>query len=263
MRTYDFSPLYRSAIEFDRLAQLFDDATRSESQVSYPPYNIELVSEDKYRITMAVAGFERSELEIETERDTLKIVGRKQKEDAKRTYLHRGIAARDFEHRFQLADHVKVVGAKLENGLLSIELAREVPEALKPRTLDIGAADIERRDPADPYQRALFRTLAAGSHLHAGICEMLQERVRDPGIDIEKHDVGVGRMRGCPARQPRMIRDDPGQPFRQHSRMHVIVGTAMHMLLQRVDAGRCQPTHLPHAAAQHLARAPRLLDEIV
>lgn len=141
MRTYDFTPLYRSAIGFDRLAQLFDEAQRADAQPSYPPYNIELVTEDKYRITMAVAGFDRSELEIETERDTLRIVGRKQKDDAKRTFLHRGIAARDFEHRFQLADHVKVVGAKLDNGLLNIELVREVPEALKPRKIAIDSGD--------------------------------------------------------------------------------------------------------------------------
>src|SRR3569833_263826 len=119
MRTYDFTPLYRSAIGFDRLAQLFDEAQRTEAQPSYPPYNIELVTEDQYRVTMAVAGFDRSELEIETERDQLRIVGRRQKDDTKHTYLHRGIAARDFEHHFQLADHVKVAGAKLENGLLS------------------------------------------------------------------------------------------------------------------------------------------------
>jgi molecular chaperone IbpA len=92
---------------------------------------------------MAVAGFDRSELEIETERDLLKIVGRRRKDDAKSTYLHRGIAARDFEHRFQLADHVKVVGAKLENGLLSIELAREVPEALKPRKIAIDGDNVQ------------------------------------------------------------------------------------------------------------------------
>lgn len=137
MRTFDFSPLYRSAIGFDRLAQLFDEAQRADAQPSYPPYNIELVTEDRYRITMAVAGFNSAELEIETERDTLKIIGRKQKDDAKRTFLHRGIAARDFEHRFQLADHVKVVGAKLDNGLLDIELVRELPEALKPRKIAI------------------------------------------------------------------------------------------------------------------------------
>jgi molecular chaperone IbpA len=143
MRNFDFSPLYRSAIGFDRLAQMFDEAQRAESQPSYPPYNIELVSEDKYRITMAVAGFDRSELEIETERDTLKITGRKVKEEGKRTFLHRGIAARDFEHRFQLADHVKVVGAKLENGLLNIELAREIPEALKPRKIEINSDNVQ------------------------------------------------------------------------------------------------------------------------
>lgn len=136
----DFSPLYRSAIGFDRLAQLFDDAQRG-ADTAYPPYNIELVSEDKYRIAMAVAGFQRSELDIEVERDTLKITGRKQRDDAKRTYLHRGIAARDFEHRFQLADHVKAVGARLENGLLEIELVREIPEEMKPRKVTIDGVD--------------------------------------------------------------------------------------------------------------------------
>jgi molecular chaperone IbpA len=138
MRTFDFAPLYRSAIGFDRLAQLADAALRSDAQPSYPPYNIELVAEDKYRISMAVAGFERSELEIESIEDTLKIVGRKQGTDTDRTYLHRGIAARDFEHRFQLADHVRVVDASLDNGLLNIELVREVPEAKKPRKISIG-----------------------------------------------------------------------------------------------------------------------------
>ena len=140
MRTYDFSPLYRSAIGFDRLAQLFDDAQRADTQASYPPYNIELVSEDKYRITIAVAGFDRSEIEIETESDTLKITGRKVREEAQRNFLHRGIASRNFEHSFRLADHVRVVGAKLDNGLLNIELAREIPEALKPRKIAIDVA---------------------------------------------------------------------------------------------------------------------------
>lgn len=141
MRTYDFSPLYRSAIGFDRFAQLVDEALRSESAPSYPPYNIELVAEDKYRITMAVAGFDRAELDLEVEHDTLKVTGRKVKEEGKKTFLHRGIAARDFEHRFQLADHVKVVGANLENGLLNIELVREIPEAMKPRKISIGGDD--------------------------------------------------------------------------------------------------------------------------
>lgn len=141
MRAYDFSPLYRSAIGFDRLAQLVDEALRSEGQPSYPPYNIELVAEDKYRITMAVAGFDRSELEIEVENDNLKVTGRKLKDEAKKTFLHRGIAARDFEHRFQLADHVKVVSAALENGLLNVDLVREIPEAMKPRKIAINGAD--------------------------------------------------------------------------------------------------------------------------
>jgi molecular chaperone IbpA len=141
MRTFDFTPLYRSAIGFDRLAQLFDEAARAESQPSYPPYNIELVSDDKYQITMAVAGFDRSEIEIETEHDTLKITGRKQREENTRNFLHRGIASRNFEHTFQLADHVRVVGARLDNGLLNIELVREVPEALKPRKILIDGAN--------------------------------------------------------------------------------------------------------------------------
>ncbi|MDY7539549.1 Hsp20 family protein [Undibacterium sp. RTI2.1] len=137
MRNFDFAPLYRSAIGFDRLAHLFNEAQRTDAAPSYPPYNIELIGEDKYRITMAVAGFERSELELESELDTLKIVGRKQKDETQSTFLHRGIAARDFEHRFRLADHVKVIGAKLDNGLLNIELVREVPEVYKPRKIAI------------------------------------------------------------------------------------------------------------------------------
>lgn len=145
MRTYDLSPLYRSAIGFDRLARLLNDAQRNEAEISYPPYNIELLSEDNYRIVMAVAGFDESELEIESEQQTLRVAGRKQNrsenDGQEVTYLHHGIAARDFEHKFQLADHVKVTKAKLENGLLHIELQREVPEALKPRKVQIEAAN--------------------------------------------------------------------------------------------------------------------------
>jgi len=147
MRAFDFTPLYRSAIGFDRFAQMFDDAQRSETQPSYPPYNIERVAEDKYCIQMAVAGFERAELDVEIERDTLKIVGRKNKGEPKRTYLHRGIAARDFEHRFQLADHLKVVSAGLDNGLLNIELVREIPETMKPRKIAIdGSGNVQLLD---------------------------------------------------------------------------------------------------------------------
>ncbi|MFZ6773437.1 Hsp20 family protein [Undibacterium sp. SXout7W] len=143
MRQFDFAPLYRSAIGFDRLAQLFDDAQRTESTPSYPPYNIELIAEDKYCITMAVAGFDRSEIEIESERDTLKVIGRKTKEESQRNFLHRGIAARDFEHRFRLADHVKVISARMDNGLLNIELVREIPEAYKPRRILIEGDNLQ------------------------------------------------------------------------------------------------------------------------
>ncbi|RJG19089.1 Hsp20 family protein [Massilia cavernae] len=139
MRTFDLAPLYRSAIGFDRLAQLLEQ--RADTQPSYPPYNIELVSEDKYRIVMALAGFDRSEVEIVAERDTLHVTGRKQKDETQRTFLHRGIAARDFEQRFQLANHVKVTTASFDNGMLTIELVREVPEAFKPRKIAIGGAD--------------------------------------------------------------------------------------------------------------------------
>ena len=141
MRTYDFSPLYRSAIGFDRLAELAEAALHSE-QASYPPYNIELVSDDKYRISMAVAGFSRDELDVETERSTLKVIGRKAADaTTSRNWLHRGIAARDFELHFQLADHVRVVTANFENGLLNIELEREIPEAERPRKILIDAGE--------------------------------------------------------------------------------------------------------------------------
>ena len=139
MRTFDLAPLYRSAIGFDRLASLLEQ--RAESQPSYPPYNVELLAEDKYRIVMALAGFTRDEVEIVAERDTLHVTGRKQKDATERTYLHRGIAARDFEQRFQLANHVKVTTASFDNGMLTIDLVREVPEALKPRKIQIGDAN--------------------------------------------------------------------------------------------------------------------------
>jgi molecular chaperone IbpA len=139
MRTLDLTPLYRSAIGFDRLVNMLEQ--RADAAPSYPPYNIELVSEDKYRIVMALAGFTRDEIEIVSERDTLHVAGRKKKDDTQRTFLHRGIASRDFEQRFQLANHVKVVSAGFDNGMLNIELAREVPEAFKPRKIAIADAN--------------------------------------------------------------------------------------------------------------------------
>jgi len=145
MRTFDFSPLYRSAIGFDRVASLLDSLSRTEqSQPSYPPYNIELTGEDHYRISMAVAGFDRSDLNIEVNQNNLTVSGNTQADKQERTYLHQGIAARNFERRFQLADHVRVQAASFENGLLHIDLVREVPEAIKPRTIEIAAPTINQ-----------------------------------------------------------------------------------------------------------------------
>lgn len=138
MRTFDFTPLYRSTIGFDHLTSLLDSVTqREQSQPSYPPYNIELLGKDKYRITMAIAGFVDEELQIQSEQRTLTVRGKKAADDKERNYLHQGIAGRDFERVFQLADHVKVTNASLVNGLLNIDLERELPEAMKPRQIAI------------------------------------------------------------------------------------------------------------------------------
>jgi molecular chaperone IbpA len=141
MDRFDFSPLFRSTIGFDRLARMVDSATRVDGNaVSYPPYNIEKTGEDSYRLTMAVAGFGQSELDITVHENSLIVTGKAQSADEGGRYLHRGIARRAFERRFSLADHIKVSGASLDNGLLHVDLVREVPEAMKPRTIAIGAA---------------------------------------------------------------------------------------------------------------------------
>lgn len=137
MRGFDFSPLYRSTVGFDQLQSLLDSVTQDTSP-TYPPYNIERTSENEYRITVAVAGFGQDDLDIEVKQNVLTIGG-KRAEPEDTTYLHRGIAGRGFERRFQLADHVEVKGAHLENGLLHVDLVRRVPEALKPRRIEISA----------------------------------------------------------------------------------------------------------------------------
>ncbi len=140
MRTYDLSPLYRATVGFDRLASLLDGVSRTDEQAfSYPPYNIEKVAEDKYRISMAVAGFGEGDLDITVKEGSLYVSGKKAKLEGEPNgnFLYRGIAQRAFERRFDLADHIKVVGASLENGLLHIDLAREIPETLKPRSIKI------------------------------------------------------------------------------------------------------------------------------
>lgn len=143
MRTIDFTPLYRSAVGFDRLASLLESAARTSQENGWPPYNIETTGENAYRIEIAVAGFKPDELNIEVKENLLTVTGRKTANDdaaANRTYLHRGLAERDFERRFQLADYVIVTEAALDNGLLSISLKRELPEALKPRRIEIASS---------------------------------------------------------------------------------------------------------------------------
>src|SRR5215212_9860003 len=140
MRSYDFSPLYRSTVGFDQLFDMLDQAARGEPAPNWPPYNIEKTAENEYRITMAVAGFAPDEIDLVQQGSRLLVTGQKRAEESGRQILHRGIATRAFKQTFNLADHVKVVGAGLENGLLTVELTREVPEALKPRRIEIATS---------------------------------------------------------------------------------------------------------------------------
>jgi molecular chaperone IbpA len=140
MTSFDFSPLFRTAIGFDRLARLADSAASAAEATSYPPYNIEKTGEDTYRLTMAVAGFGPDDIEMTVKDNTLFVSGRVTTEPTKTEVLYRGIAGRAFERRFALADHIVVDGADLQNGLLHVGLKRVVPEALKPRRIAIGSA---------------------------------------------------------------------------------------------------------------------------
>lgn len=135
----DFSPLFRSTVGFDRLSRLLEASTLADTGTPYPPYNIIKLDEDNYRITMAVAGFAEKDIEITAKENQLIVAGRtlQREENKEAVYLHRGIAERAFERRFQLADHIRVTGASMENGLLTVELVREIPEQMKPRRIDI------------------------------------------------------------------------------------------------------------------------------
>ena len=147
MTTFDFSPLYRTSVGFDRLASMLSTASRQEPGNSYPPYNIRTTGEDHYQISMAVAGFAEENLNISTEQNRLIVTGEREDEaEEAGEYLHRGIATRSFERRFNLAEHVKVVSASLKNGLLHIDLERELPEAMKPRTIEIGTSEARLLD---------------------------------------------------------------------------------------------------------------------
>jgi molecular chaperone IbpA len=140
MRTYDFTPYYRSTVGFDRMLDLLGAPQRPEVDETWPPYDIERLDEDRYSITMAVAGFAQDEISVVAEANALLVEGRKEGDDSGRNFLHRGIAQRAFRRQFDLADFVKVTGAALEHGLLRIELEREIPEAMKPRRIEIGTS---------------------------------------------------------------------------------------------------------------------------
>ncbi len=142
MRSYDLTPLYRNTVGFDRIFDLLDSVGKVDAG-GYPPYNIERLSDDEYRITLAVAGFAEDDLDITLHENALTVSGKRPETDENRTFLHQGIAGRSFERRFQLAEHVKIDGASLVNGLLNIELKREVPEAKKPRKISINGGDPE------------------------------------------------------------------------------------------------------------------------
>jgi molecular chaperone IbpA len=146
MNTFDFSPLFRSTVGFDRLSRMLESSMLTDQEQAYPPYNIVKVSDDNYRITMAIAGFSEKNLEITSKENQLIVQGRNQGREAEPgvTYLHRGIAGRAFERRFQLADHIRVTGAAMENGLLTIDLVREIPEAMKPRKIEIASGGTDK-----------------------------------------------------------------------------------------------------------------------
>jgi molecular chaperone IbpA len=147
MRNFDLAPLYRATVGFDQIADMLDRVMASDmSQPTYPPYNIEKTADDAYRISIAVAGFAADDLTVEVKEGALVVSARKRDEEEGRTYLHRGIATRAFERRFQLADHVRVTGASHADGMLHIDLVREIPEALKPRRIAIASAGSTAQD---------------------------------------------------------------------------------------------------------------------
>ena len=147
MRNFDLAPLYRATVGFDQIADMMDRVLSSDvSQPTYPPYNIEKTADDAYRISIAVAGFAEADLGVEVKEGQLIVSARKADEDADRTFLHRGIATRAFERKFQLADHVRVSGATHADGMLHVDLVREVPEALKPRRIEIASGDTVAKD---------------------------------------------------------------------------------------------------------------------
>lgn len=150
MRNFDLAPLYRATVGFDQIADMMDRVLSNDmAQPTYPPYNIEKTADDAYRISIAVAGFAESDLSVEVKEGALVVSARKAEDDGARSFLHRGIATRAFERKFQLADHVRVTGATHADGMLHIDLVREVPEALKPRRIEIASGDAVEKDVVD------------------------------------------------------------------------------------------------------------------
>jgi molecular chaperone IbpA len=155
MRTYDFSPLFRSTVGFDSLLDMLDQATQFEPTTNWPTYNIEKVADDQHRITLAVAGFGPDEIEVTQQNNTLLVAGQKQASEDSAQYLHRGIAGRAFRRSFSLADHVRVTGADLVNGLLTVELRRELPEELRPRRIEIASGKDQKVVSQDKFSKQI------------------------------------------------------------------------------------------------------------
>jgi molecular chaperone IbpA len=150
MQNFDLAPLYRATVGFDQIADMMDRVLSSDmAQPTYPPYNIEKTADDAYRISIAVAGFAESDLSVEVKDGALVVSAQKAEDEGERSFLHRGIATRAFERKFQLADHVRVTGASHADGMLHIDLVREVPEALKPRRIEIASGDAVEKDVVD------------------------------------------------------------------------------------------------------------------
>jgi len=154
MRSFDLSPLYRSTVGFDRLFDMLDQTARLEAAPNWPPYNVEKIADDQYRITMAVAGFGPDDIEIVQKENTLTVTGQKHPEQENAQFLHRGIATRNFKQNFNLADYVKVTGAGIENGLLTINLVREVPEEMKPRRIEIATGGGQKTIEHEKHSKA-------------------------------------------------------------------------------------------------------------
>ena len=211
MRHVDFSPLYRSTVGFDRLFTMLDSLGQPDQAQSYPPYNIERTGENAYRISVAVSGFSQGELSIVAKENTLTIKGEKSEEKGEETqFLHRGIAKRAFERRFQLADHVEVRAASLKNGLLHIDLLREIPEAMKPRRIEIAAISREPKQIEAQTNSGRFR-INGGRCLSAPPFFVSMPALRRRAARPEGRPAKFARRRSAPDRPAGISRAASGR----------------------------------------------------